>query len=143
MKIHGIDPGPDGFAVAVMDNGRFSFWFTAKWPETIKARDEDVIAIEDFTGGRTIGLSSIATTKTIGRLTQMWPNAILIPRIRVARSLNLALNRKRGDAQINRVMCQLYPELQGRKPGLNSHTRAACAVAHAAIGVIQERKVTQ
>jgi hypothetical protein len=56
-------------------------------------------------------------------------DTLRIPRATVASALHV-----RGDKAINRVMARLFPALAGRAPGLNSHTRAAAAVAYVAAG---------
>jgi len=142
--IAGIDPGPKGFAWAVLQFGAFDGWGEFVWSEVESyLYFGHSIAVEEFSAGRILGNASRETIKSIGRIQALYDNVLLIPRVQVASSLGLGCRQKRGDAQINRAMCVLYPELRGRQKGLNSHTRAACAVAHAAVGKLQANKVKQ
>ena len=146
--IVGIDPGPKGFAWALLLDGRFDDWDEYSWGVCCVFSEKILqsahsIAVEEFSAGRILGNASRETIKSIGRIQALYDNVLLIPRVQVASSLGLGGRQKRGDAQINRAMCVLYPELRGRQKGLNSHTRAACAVAHAAVGKLQAKAIEE
>lgn len=148
VTIVGIDPGPNGFAWAKLDGSHFTDWGEHTFPDDretfVGMRSETIYAIEHWTAGRTLGNYGRDTTLTIGRLIEWWPHPhhILVPRERVATSLGLKRNEKRGNPQVNRIIRKLYPELADLRPLKQyRHILAACAVAHAAVGVLQAEKI--
>ena len=150
--ILGIDPGPDGFAWALFDtvSEDMLVWgetkiFTVKGiclgrsrPTTEEFNNIEwgTVAIERVGayGANSNSNALCMTSETVGILRHLWleRRVILIYRREVSRALTGRVNS--GDAKLNLVMKRLVPSLNKKQKGLNSHTRAAAAVAYVAAG---------
>jgi len=150
MRILGCDPSPTGIAWAVYDDGaRYSNGDIVEWGELLNWYGNDRIdttklllrmsngfyraAIElpvIFPGaGNEVRDTLLTTGIWIERLEIL--KHLQLPRATVASALHA-----KGDARINAKMCLLCPALNSKAVGLNSHTRAAAAVAYVAVGRI-------
>ena len=147
MIVIGIDPGAHDFAWARYDTDRneITGWNmvpiddrTAEKNVLCWPRNYDNMAIEDVRLYQNMAKSGrvrqvlLETAKTIGRLQQHFPEAILIPRKTICAALGVGVTA--GNAQVNRALGNLIPTFKAVRGGLNSHHRAAAAVAYASVG---------
>lgn len=137
MLYVGIDPAPDGFSYAVYNDALNEFldWgsiLISPHPRKLPPpdfRDVDKIGIEDIVSMWQRDKYTIETVKMIGRLSEIYPYAVLIPRKRIATITTGSA--KSGDKQINPAIKRLVPMTAKVRKGLNGHHRAAMAVAYA------------
>lgn len=152
MKILGIDPGPNGIAWAIFDSGinggrgdivewgedpnwgtrrNLTDWNYAsiEWPQIHPKQTgnalRDTIATAGLWWGR-LGQNTILLSR----------DTIKTALLGVKRGRGRELDGSYGDPEVNKFMAKLCPALNGKAPGLNSHTRAAAAVAYVAAGRI-------
>lgn len=149
MRIMGIDPGPDGvFAWAIWDEGRFIDFAEAgtRGLPDVFFSSADWYAIEVMRGGKTWGRAKASTVETVGRLKErldlLGEQHISLDRVTIARCCGrptiMRKGSRFGDAQVNRYLRSVYPELRDLRPlDKYNHILAACACAHAARGKIQ------
>lgn len=152
MRIIGVDPGPDGaLALALMVDGRFTSWAET----TMRELDQSIFEQADWFAIEVIGRAAqskheIATAETVGRIAErlelVGEQYIRLRRIQIAYACGRPGGMKRGtrygDAQINRYLRTIYPELDALRPFKQyNHILAACAVAHTAVGKIQAAQI--
>jgi hypothetical protein len=159
MRILGVDPSPTGIAWAIYDDqirkavGVCAVGYRSDivaWGSGLNWCDEcraevcggrpsrwDYAAIETITARRAGPISSaeIQTAFTIGIWwDRLGTNTLLLDRSTIRAALKVGHGA--SDPQVNCVMAKLCPALDGVRKGLDSHHRAAAAVALVAAGRI-------
>lgn len=150
MLVLGCDPGPSDYSWALYnedDHGRGVVdWGTCPidaWPQCEAFKKCKVVGIERIqTYGHPLDNRTLLVCENVGRIQKMMEymsrKVYLIPRKSIA--VRLAASVKAGDKEINAAVNQFIPEMKVKRKGVDSHVRAALAVAIVTYGMHQSQE---